>query len=107
MRKTHQQMIEEVTSVVELRNRQYSQVGIEAGLSTAFGCTLQGVVPEDDTIRVAVTMADLGVDEVGLSDTCGYANPAQVKRLFKRLQVEFGEEGGRSALPQHARTGTG
>lgn len=87
-------MIEEVASVVELRNRQYSQVGIEAGLLTAFGCTLQGVVPEDDTIRVAVTMADLGVDEVGLSDTCGYANPAQVKRLFKRLQVELGKKAG-------------
>jgi hydroxymethylglutaryl-CoA lyase len=79
---------------VALRNEQYPEIQIEAGMATAFGCTLQGIVPEDDTVRLAVMMAGCGVDEVGLSDTCGYANPAQVKRLFSRLQAELGGKAG-------------
>lgn len=94
IRKTHQQMQDEVAAIVALRNEAFSSVSIEAGMSVAFGCTIAGDVPDDDTIRMAVRMAELGVDEVGLSDTSGYANPAQVKRLFKRLQAEVGEKAG-------------
>ena len=63
------------------------QVRIEAGLSTAFGCTMQGAVTEDEVMRMAVLLAEAGADEIGLSDTSGYANPAQVRRLFTRLQA--------------------
>jgi len=94
VRKTHAQIIEEAKGIVALRNEQYPGIEVEAGMATAFGCTLQGTVPEDDTIRMAVTMAECGVDEVGLSDTCGYGNPAQVRRLFKRLQAEIGKKAG-------------
>jgi hydroxymethylglutaryl-CoA lyase len=41
-------------------------------------------VPEDDVIRLAAQCIEAGADESGLSDTTGYANPAQVRRLFKR-----------------------
>jgi hydroxymethylglutaryl-CoA lyase len=43
---------------------------------------------------MAVAMAECGVDEIGLSDTSGYANPAQVRRLFLRLQREVGGKAG-------------
>ena len=36
-------------------------------------------------------MMELGCDEVGLSDTTGYANPAQIKRLIRLLKKEVGE----------------
>ena len=94
VRKTHAQMIDEAKAIVALRNEQYPEIQIEAGMATAFGCTLQGIVPEDDTMRLAVMMAECGVDEVGLSDTCGYGNPAQVKRLFQRLKAEVGNKTG-------------
>lgn len=94
IRKTHAQLRDEVRAVIALRNEQYPDVEVEAGLSTAFGCTLQGVVPEDDVIRMAHDMAGLGVDEIGLSDTVGYANPAQVKRLFTRLSAAVGDKAG-------------
>lgn len=94
VRKTHAQMRDEVAAVVALRNAQFPDVKLEAGLSTAFGCTLAGQVPQADTLRLAVAMAQLGVDEVGLSDTTGYANPAQVKRLFKALRAELGARAG-------------
>ncbi|CAB3680706.1 Hydroxymethylglutaryl-CoA lyase YngG [Achromobacter ruhlandii] len=94
VRKTHAQMRDEVAAVVALRNARFPGVTLEAGLSTAFGCTLAGQVPEADTLRMAVAMAQLGVDEVGLSDTTGYANPAQVRRLFKALRAELGARAG-------------
>ncbi|MFA7891469.1 hydroxymethylglutaryl-CoA lyase [Pseudomonas putida] len=94
IRKTHAQVFEEVKAVVALRNECFPNVQIEAGLSTAFGCTLQGVVTDDESIAIAIKMAELGVDEVGLSDTVGYANPAQVRRLFSRLRSAVGDLAG-------------
>ena len=92
VRKTHVQMQEEVQAVVALRNASYPNVQLEAGLSTAFGCTLEGLVPDDATVRMAVLMAECGVDEVGLSDTTGYANPTQVKRIFKKVRAAIGNK---------------
>ena len=90
IRKTHGEVFEEVRAVVALRNERFPEVPIEAGLSTVFGCTIQGVVPEEDVLRMALVMAGLGVDEIGLADTVGYANPVQVRRLFTRLRQEVG-----------------
>jgi hydroxymethylglutaryl-CoA lyase len=98
VRKTHEQLVEEVRQVIALRNAQYPGVEIEAGLSTAFGCTISGAVSDDEVMRLAAQMAQLGVDEVGLSDTSGYANPAQIRRLFLRLQSELGEQAGGAHL---------
>jgi hydroxymethylglutaryl-CoA lyase len=98
VRKTRAQMLDELRSVVALRNDQAPGMALEVGLSTAFGCTLQGAVPEDDVIRLAVACAQAGVDEVGLSDTTGMANPAQVRRLFTRLRAELGPHAGAAHL---------
>ncbi|MDQ8032741.1 MAG: hydroxymethylglutaryl-CoA lyase [Bordetella sp.] len=94
VRKTHAEMVEVVRGVVALRDAEFAGVRIEAGLSTAFGCTLAGAVGDAQTLRMAQTMADCGVDEIGLSDTTGYANPAQVGRLFRALRREVGERAG-------------
>jgi hydroxymethylglutaryl-CoA lyase len=94
VRKTHVQVIDEVRAVVALRNERFPKVSIEAGLSVAFGCTIAGSVSDDETMRMAITMAECGVDEVGLSDTSGCAQPVQVRRLFRRLQAELGTKAG-------------
>jgi hydroxymethylglutaryl-CoA lyase len=98
VRKTSAQMVEELRSVVALRNEVAPGVPVEVGLSTAFGCTLQGAVAEDDVIRLALACADAGVDEVGLSDTTGMAHPAQVRRLFTRMRAELGDHAGAAHL---------
>ncbi|MBJ3775751.1 hydroxymethylglutaryl-CoA lyase [Acuticoccus mangrovi] len=67
---------------------------IDAGVSTAFGCTMEGAVDEDRVIEIAVALAKAGADNIGLSDTTGYGNPAQVRRLFKRLIAEVGDKAG-------------
>jgi hydroxymethylglutaryl-CoA lyase len=72
--------------------------GLEAGISTAFGCTMEGPVDEDWVIRLAVLTAEAGADSVGLSDTTGMGNPAQVKRLFQRLISELGDKAGGAHL---------
>ncbi|MEO8103133.1 MAG: hydroxymethylglutaryl-CoA lyase [Betaproteobacteria bacterium] len=71
---------------------------IEVGISTAFGCTLQGAVSEDWVMEMAVRLAESGADSVGLSDSVGYANPAQVRRMFTRLHQELGRKAGGAHL---------
>lgn len=94
VRKTHAEVYEEVNSIVQLRNEKYPEILIEAGLSTVFGCTIQGVVTENEVLTMAQRMAQLGVDEIGLADTVGYANPVQVRSLFKKLKQEVGDLAG-------------
>lgn len=98
VRKTPQAMLEELRSVLALRREQAPDMGLEVGLSTAFGCTLQGAVDEDAVIRLALACAEAGADDVGLSDTAGMANPAQVRRLFTRLRRELGKRAGAAHL---------
>jgi len=105
VRKTPQEMLQEVRLIAELRKDKAAHVGLEVGISTAFGCTLQGSVPEDDVIRLAAQCVAAGADDVGLSDTTGYANPAQVRRLFKRLRAELGSHTG--AAHMHNTRGLG
>lgn len=98
VRKTPLAMVEEVREVLALRDAIAPSAKVEAGVSTAFGCTLQGEVAEDDVVRLAVALAEAGVDDVGLSDTTGMANPAQVRRLFRRLFAEIGDRTGAAHL---------
>ena len=105
VKKTCQEMISELKKIVEYKNQTSPNVLIEVGISTAFGCTLQGNVSEADVISLAFELANIGVDEIGLSDTAGYANPAQVKRLFKLLKQEIGDKAG--AAHMHNTRGLG
>ena len=84
VRMTPEQMVEEVRKCAQLGGAE-----IEGAVSTAFGCTMQGEVPEDDVVRIAVALAQF-CDAVALADTVGYANPAQVGRIFSRVKKEIG-----------------
>ena len=100
IRMTCEQALEQVAAICTWRD---SLPGgerplIEVGIATAFGCTQQGAVDEDWAIGMAVRCARNGADSVGLSDSVGYANPVQVKRMFKRLIAELGERAGGAHL---------
>ncbi len=94
LRKTHAQVMDEVRKIVELLNSLPAdqRPDFEGGLSTAFGCTLEGRVDESQVVKLAVQLIELGCDEVGLSDTTGYANPAQLRRLIRLLWAELGRD---------------
>ena len=86
VRMTPEQMIDEVRKCAQ---HPHPGVEIEGAVSTAFGCTLQGDVPEDDVVRIAGALAEF-CDGVALADTVGYANPAQVKRIFAKVRDRIG-----------------
>jgi hydroxymethylglutaryl-CoA lyase len=97
--KTPEEAIDEVTRVCAYRSAVNDRrVSVEVGLSTAFGCTMEGPVSEDWVMEMAVRCVEAGADSVGLSDTTGYANPAQVKRMFTRLHKEIGDKSGGAHL---------
>ena len=92
VRRTHAQMLEEVRAIAQLIRAMPPQRRpvLEGGLSTAFGCTLEGHVPSMKVIELAEALMRCGCDEVGLSDTTGYANPAQIKSLVREVQSAVG-----------------
>ncbi|HEY6003121.1 MAG TPA: hydroxymethylglutaryl-CoA lyase [Anaeromyxobacter sp.] len=96
LRMTPEDAVEEVRAVCRLRDGlpARSRPGVEVGLSTAFGCALEGRIDEGWVIRLATLCAEAGADSVGLSDTAGHANPAQVRRLFGALRRELGSKAG-------------
>jgi hydroxymethylglutaryl-CoA lyase len=98
VRKTRAQMIDELRRIVALRDERAPDVQVEAGLSTAFGCTLQAAVPEDEVLRLAAAVAEAGAAQIGLSDTTGMAHPVQVRRLFRKLRAEIGGRSGAAHL---------
>jgi hydroxymethylglutaryl-CoA lyase len=88
VRMSPEQMVEEVRKCAA---HPHPGVEIEGAVSTAFGCTMQGVVPEDDVLRIAAALAEF-CDCVALADTVGYANPAQIKRLFRKVRNSIGDK---------------
>jgi hydroxymethylglutaryl-CoA lyase len=105
VRKSRADMVAEVRSIVAMTHERAPHVKVEVGMSTAFGCTLQGHVPDDDVMWLATELGEAGVDEIGLSDTTGMANPAQVRRLFQKLQHTIGPKMG--AAHMHNTRGLG
>ena len=65
---------------------------IEGDISTAFGCSLQGEVPEREVVVLAAQLAEAGADIVALADTLGYAGPSQIRRLVRSVRAEVGVE---------------
>jgi hydroxymethylglutaryl-CoA lyase len=92
LRKTPQEMVAEIGRIVELRNSSASNTVIEVGISTAFGCTLQGRVEPADVLQQLQDVLDAGADCVGLADTVGYADPAMVASLFEQALAVAGDK---------------
>ena len=74
-------------AVAEVARR--SRVAIAAGISCSFGCPFEGEVPVDRLESVVARLVDLGARAIGLADTTGMANPAQVARVLERLMPRF------------------
>jgi hydroxymethylglutaryl-CoA lyase len=92
VRRTHAQMLDEARAIVALLRGLPSdrRPKFEGGLSTAFGCTIEGTVPPERVVALAEALMQAGCDEVGLADTSGYANPSQVRDLVRRVHAAVG-----------------
>ena len=94
LRQTHDQAIENVRRIAELIAEQPdgNRPEFEGALSTAFGCSIEGTIAEDDVLRLAERLVEAGVDELGLSDTVGYANPNSVRSLIRKTRAVAGAD---------------
>jgi len=84
LKRTADEVVEDIRRIVDLRDAKGSNCQVEIGISTAFGCTIQGRVEPAEVLRLLRAVVDAGVDRIGLADTVGYADPLQVKMLFEQ-----------------------
>ncbi|WP_338425926.1 hydroxymethylglutaryl-CoA lyase [Sphingopyxis kveilinensis] len=94
LRRSHEQVIDEAIAIAKLIRAlpAADRPHFEGSLSTAFGCTLEGPIPDAQIARLAATLMDAGCDEVGLSDTTGYADPRAVKHLIRLVRSVVGDD---------------
>ena len=84
VRRTREESLDGFRAIIAERDAVAPGVKIGIGLATALGCTLEGRVPERDTLDLLEKVLEAGADEVMLPDTVGYANPTQVRSLFRK-----------------------
>ncbi|MGJ8669328.1 MAG: hydroxymethylglutaryl-CoA lyase [Oceanococcus sp.] len=94
VRRTHEQMYAEVARIAELIQSlpEGQRPVFEGGLSTAFGCTLEGRISHEQVLTAAENLLQAGCSEVGLSDTTGYADPRSVRQLIQGIWDNCGKD---------------
>jgi len=90
LNRTPAESIEMMRQVMDWLHAQPRKVPVVAGASTAFGCSIDGVVTTAQTVALCKGLADAGVDEIMLADTVGYAHPAQVREVVRATRETIG-----------------
>ncbi|MBO9377123.1 hydroxymethylglutaryl-CoA lyase [Sphingomonas histidinilytica] len=89
VRRTTEESLDEFRRIIEHRDTMPGKKAwIGSGIATAFGCTIQGEVPERRVVEIAARLAEAGADGINVADTVGYGDPAQVRRLVKAVMDE-------------------
>lgn len=91
LRKTPDDVVRDIADIRAARDAASSRCLIEVGLSTAWGCTLQGEVAPAEVLRLLQAALDAGADRVGLADTVGFADPDAVSRLCEQALDAVGD----------------
>lgn len=93
VRRTPDESVDEFRKIVAEREAltEAQRPTLAVGLSTAFGCTIEGRVDPAAAIALGTKFVEAGVDELVVADTVGYANPAEVKSLMTEFMREFGD----------------
>jgi len=86
-----QQSITMMREIMDWLKAQKRKVPVVAGCSTAFGCSIDGVVPTAKTVALAKGLAEAGVDQIMLADTVGYAHPAQIREVVRATRDAIGD----------------
>ena len=94
LRRTHDQVIDEATAIAALIAEQPvdKRPHFETSLSTAFGCTIEGPIPESQILALTERLLKAGSDEIGISDTTGYADPNSVRTLIRSVRKIAGDD---------------
>ncbi len=92
LRRPPDEVVEDVGRICAARDAAGSKMLLEGGISTAFGCTIQGEVKPAEVLRLVQALLDAGVDRISLADTVGYADPAMVQSLFSQVREIAGDK---------------
>lgn len=92
LNRTPAEQIAEVAAIVTWVRAQPRAMEVEGACSTAFGCSFDGLIATADVVRVAVGLAEAGVDMIGLADTVGYGHPAQIRDVVRAVRAEIGSK---------------
>lgn len=84
------QSVEVMREVMAWMKAQDRHVPVIMGASTAFGCSIDGVVTTKQTVALCTAMVAAGVEHIMLADTVGYAHPAQVKEVVRAVRDAIG-----------------
>lgn len=92
LNRTPAEQVAEVRRIVSWVRDQPRPMQVEAGCSTAFGCSIDGIVPIRNVVAVAAGLAEAGVDSIALADTVGYAHPAQIRATVRAVGAAVGDK---------------
>lgn len=81
VRRTPEESLEELRNIKELLCS-YPDVEISVDLATTFGCPFEIQVKKDDIMHCVKKVFDLGIKQMTLCDTVGFANPRQVEDII-------------------------
>jgi len=87
VRRSRRHSIGELERIVALRDSRPTaqRFQVVGGISSAFGCSIEGQVDIAAVVRLAGTLLEIGVDELAVADTVGYGDPAAVRRMLTAL----------------------
>jgi hydroxymethylglutaryl-CoA lyase len=90
LNRTPAQSIEMMKEVMGWMKAQDRHLPVIVGASTAFGCSIDGVVTTAQTVGMCAGLAKAGVEHIMLADTVGYAHPAQVREVVRAVREAIG-----------------
>jgi hydroxymethylglutaryl-CoA lyase len=91
LNRTPEEQTAEIARMVAWLRAQPRRVEVEVALSTAFGCSFDGVVPVADVVRVAEGVAKAGADAISLADTVGYGHPSDIRAKVRAVRSSMGD----------------
>jgi hydroxymethylglutaryl-CoA lyase len=107
LRKTPDEVLAEIGRIRAERDASGARTQIEVGISTAFGCTIQGEVAPQEVVRLVQAALDAGVEAVSLADTVGYADPGHGVAPVRARAAAWQATSRVRPLPRHPRAGPG
>jgi len=91
VRRSTAESVEDFVRIAAARHELGGDAVLGAGVATAFGCSIAGEVDERIVLGLVESLMEAGAQEITIADTVGYANPAQVRALMKRVLALAGQ----------------
>jgi hydroxymethylglutaryl-CoA lyase len=86
LRMTRGQSLKVLTEIVHAAK---GKAAVNISISTAFGCPMEGVVAQEEVLRLGDWFWNNGATGITLCDTTGMANPLQVEQLCDGLSERW------------------